>query len=84
MGGKVCLRCKDKTLLGVVNKILWNKKVVDIMVKVMGLNPGYLLKPFVLSSVASFGATTSTLITIERQLFLDLVKKQQNVFLNFA
>ena len=33
MGGKVCLKCKGKTLLGV---------------KVMGLNPGYLLKSFVL------------------------------------
>ena len=22
MGGKVCLRCKDKTLLGIVNKLL--------------------------------------------------------------
>ena len=25
MGGKVCLRCKDKTLLGVVNKLLETK-----------------------------------------------------------
>ena len=40
MGGKVCLRCKGKTLLGVVNKLL--------KVKVMGSNPGYLLKSFLL------------------------------------
>ena len=30
MGGKVCLRCKGKTLLGVVNKLLKIKKFVDI------------------------------------------------------
>ena len=29
MGGKVCLRCKGKTLLGVVNKLL-KTKFVDI------------------------------------------------------
>ena len=29
MGGKVCLRCKGKALLGVVNKLL-KKKFVDI------------------------------------------------------
>ena len=28
MGGKVCLRCKGKTLLGLVNKLL-KKKVFD-------------------------------------------------------
>ena len=30
MGGKVCLRCKCKTLLGIVNKLLKTKKFVDI------------------------------------------------------
>ena len=30
MGGKVCLRCKGKTLLVVVNKLLKTKKFVDI------------------------------------------------------
>jgi hypothetical protein len=30
MGGKVCLRCKGKRLLCVVNKLLKNKKFVDI------------------------------------------------------
>ena len=42
MGGKVSLRCKDKLLLGLVNKLLKTK------LKVMGLNPGYLLKSFLL------------------------------------
>jgi hypothetical protein len=26
MGGKVGLRCKGKTLLGVANKLFWSKK----------------------------------------------------------
>ena len=30
MGGKVCLRCKGKTLLGVVNNLLKTKKFADI------------------------------------------------------
>ena len=30
IGGKVCLRCKHKTILGVVNKLLKTKKFVDI------------------------------------------------------
>jgi hypothetical protein len=30
MGGKVCLRCKGKTLLGIVNKLLEKKTFVDI------------------------------------------------------
>ena len=29
MGGKVCLRCKGKTLLDVVNKLLKTKNFVD-------------------------------------------------------
>jgi len=28
MGGKVCLRCKSKTLLGVVNKLLKTKSLL--------------------------------------------------------
>ena len=69
MGGKVCLRCKGKTLLGVVNKLLKTKSLLtspsnvlplpfkqffppifefSIKLKVMRLNPGYLLKNFLL------------------------------------
>ena len=63
MGGKVCLRCKGKILLAIINKLL-KKKFVDITqqcfallpqlnfpannLKVMGLNPGYLFKSFLL------------------------------------
>ena len=39
MGGKVCLRCKGKTLLGVVNKLLKNKKFVDITQQCFALLP---------------------------------------------
>ena len=35
MGGKICLRCKGKTLLGVVN----NKKFVDITQQCFALLP---------------------------------------------
>jgi hypothetical protein len=31
MGGNVCLRCNGKTLLGIVTKLLKNKKFVDNM-----------------------------------------------------
>ena len=63
MGRKVCLRCKGKTLLGVVNKLLKQKKCLhhpalfclitssklstqqfEFSLKVIGSNPGYLLK----------------------------------------
>ena len=30
MGGKVCLRCKDKPLLGVVNKLLNTKSLLTM------------------------------------------------------
>ena len=30
MGGKVCLRCKGKTLLGVVNKLLITKSLLTL------------------------------------------------------
>ena len=30
MGGKVCLRCKGKTLLGVVNKLLERKRLLTL------------------------------------------------------
>ena len=39
MGGKVCLRCKGKTLLGVVNKLLKIKKFVDITQQCFALLP---------------------------------------------
>ena len=67
MGGNVCLRCKGKTLLGVVNKFLKTKSLLtspsnvclstssklsrqefEFSLKVMGLNPGYLFKSFLL------------------------------------
>ena len=68
MGRNVCLSCKGKTLLGIVNKLLKTKqKNVDITqqcfallpqvnfptndlneMKVIGSNPGYLLKSFLL------------------------------------
>ena len=54
MGRKVCLRCKGKTLLGLVNKHLNTKSLLTFPqvnfslnfhnLKVMGSNPGYLLK----------------------------------------
>ena len=70
MGGKICMRCKGKTLLGVVNK-LWKQKVCwhypamfclinssklscklfEFSLKVMRLNPGYLLKSFLLYQI---------------------------------
>ena len=68
MGGKICMRCKGKTLLGVVNKLLKTKNFCrhhsamfclitssklsrqwfELSLKMMGLNPGYLLKSFLL------------------------------------
>ena len=39
MGGKVCLRCKGKTLLGAVNKLMKNKKFVDIPQQCFSLLP---------------------------------------------
>ena len=69
MGVKVCLWCKGKTLLGIVNKILkqkfcWRNPAIfyhitsdkvscqwfefSRKVKVVGSNPGYLLKSFLL------------------------------------
>ena len=39
LGGKVCLRCKGKTLLGVVNKLLKTKKFVDITQQCFALLP---------------------------------------------
>ena len=38
MGGKVCLRCKGKTLLGVVNKLL-KKKFFEISQQCFALLP---------------------------------------------
>ena len=61
IGGKHCLRCKCKTLLGVVNKLLKTKSLLTspsnvssiieyilTEMKVMGSNPGYHLKFFLL------------------------------------
>jgi hypothetical protein len=39
MDWKVCLRCKGKTLLGIVNKILKKKKFVDITLQCFALLP---------------------------------------------
>ena len=47
MGRKVGLRCKGKTLLGVVNILFCiktKKSNVHNFLKVMGSNPGYLFK----------------------------------------
>ena len=33
MGGKVCLRCKGKTLLGIVNKLLKTNNVLPLCLK---------------------------------------------------
>ena len=38
MGGKVCLRCKDKTLLGVVNKLLKTKSMLTMPTNVLPLH----------------------------------------------
>jgi len=59
MGGKVCFMDKGKTLLGIVNKIFVLKRLLttpsnvfalhlSLKVKVMGSNPRYLLKSFLL------------------------------------
>ena len=64
-GGKVCLRCKGKTLLGNVNKPSVSKSLLtmpstssnlfrpwfEFSLKVMGSNPDYLLKSFLLYNV---------------------------------
>ena len=43
VGGKVCLRCKGKTLLGVVNKLL---KTKSLLISPSNVLPYYLKKPF--------------------------------------
>jgi hypothetical protein len=63
VGGKSCLRCKWQNIVGHCQQTFENKKFVDITqqcfallpqvnfsmkVKVMGSNPGYLLKSFLL------------------------------------
>ena len=61
LGGKVCMRHKGKTLLGIVNRLLLttssnvlplhlSRPLFEFLlkVKVMGSNPGYLLKSFLL------------------------------------
>ena len=70
MGRKVCFRCKGKTLLGVVNKLLKTKSLLtttsnvlplylsrpqfEFSSKVMGSNAGYLLKSFYFNLVEFF------------------------------
>ena len=39
MGGKDCLRCKGKTLLGIVNTLLKTKRFVDITQQCFALLP---------------------------------------------
>ena len=48
IGGIVCLRCKGKTLLGLItlSKLFGQKFEFSLKVKVMGSNLGYLLKSF--------------------------------------
>ena len=56
IGRKVYLRCKGKTLLGVVNKLLKTKRLLTslkVKVKVMGSNSGYLLKSFLLYYISN-------------------------------
>ena len=51
MGGKVCLRCKGKTLLGDVNKLFVFKSLLQRPAMFLPLhrsNPDYLLKSFLL------------------------------------
>ena len=70
MGGKVCLRRKGKTLLGIDNKLFVFKSLLttssnvltlhlsspfSLKVKVMGSNPGYFLKSFLLYLVHRIG-----------------------------
>ena len=37
MGGKVCLRCKSKTLLGIINKLLKTKSLLTMISNVLPL-----------------------------------------------
>jgi hypothetical protein len=39
MGGKVCLRCKSKTLLGIINKLL---KTKSLLTSPSNVSPYYL------------------------------------------
>ena len=66
MGRKICLRCKGKTLMGIVNKLFVFKSSLtatsnvlplclklsrpyfEFSLKMMGSNPSYLLKSFLL------------------------------------
>ena len=45
MGGKVCLRCKDKALLGIVNKLLKTKSLLTSPTNVFPLHLKYLNFP---------------------------------------
>jgi hypothetical protein len=54
MGRKICLRCKGKTLLGMVTQQCFallpevNFPANNLKVKVMGSNPGYIPKSFLI------------------------------------
>ena len=54
LGGKVCLRCKGKTLLVVVNKLLKTKSLLTSPSNVL---PDYLLKYFLLYLTQPFMTT---------------------------
>ena len=68
MGGKVCLRCKGKTLRDVVNKLFDIKSSSNVLqsklshpwfefslkVKVMGSNSGHLLKYFYFTKMVKY------------------------------
>jgi hypothetical protein len=43
MGGKVCLRCKRKTLLGIINKLFKTKSLLTTLSNVL---PYYLKRTF--------------------------------------
>ena len=47
IGGKVCLRCKDKTLLGVVNKLLKTKCLLTTPSNVLPLHLKQTFPPIV-------------------------------------
>ena len=70
MGQKVCLRCKSKTLQGIGNKLCFAllpevnfpANNLNVNVKVMGSNPGYLLIFFYFKSFHHFVLGFSWLI----------------------
>ena len=47
MGKEVCLRCKDKTLLGIVNKLLKTKSLLTTPSNVLPLGPKQIFPPII-------------------------------------